>query len=534
MVINVKNTKFIIFIVSVLLIILGIETIMFTSFNINSDPEIELTDVRLGSNPQEVIFFYDDESDVSHNESLIFKTEHRSVQMYIEDEKIYDTTQNPSDQKLFKSDGLVWHEIPISLDYVQKNITLKFIPTVSGFDTECTIFQGSSDEILGDILLKDLPNIITFGLMFCLFIMMTITAGVRMRYVANNSHMISIAVFSFVFASWRLADVNFLKIIISNGIFWSNMGMLSLGLLPILFCVYVKEYAAEITRKVCDRFNLIALFFYLLMLVLQVFGIKQIYECSYIIMIILCISIINGAICIIRDWRTRCKLSAHMRGILIVAFCAIFDVIYYYMFRVNPLLTAASVLVYLTWSSILEMQLAKANEFKAVQLETYKRLAFIDELTSVFNKSGLESNVSACLRLDKKYAFMMIDLDCFKDINDNFGHQYGDKVLKEVASIITDNIDKDDIVGRLGGDEFVVLYKYDTNEQVSKKAEQLKMMLFRTYSEHEVSVEISASIGIALAPEDGDNFNQLYLNADTAMYKVKKSEKNGYVFFNEI
>lgn len=124
---------------------------------------------------------------------------------------------------------------------------------------------------------------------------------------------------------------------------------------------------------------------------------------------------------------------------------------------------------------------------------------------------------------------MLMDLDNFKQINDTFGHQYGDQVLKEVADILRKKFRRDDILGRLGGDEFTALLLNATGFEVMEPVfRELCDELKRTYTKDGKSVTISASFGIAEAPKYGTAFGELYEKSDLMLYKVKESTKNGY------
>ena len=157
-----------------------------------------------------------------------------------------------------------------------------------------------------------------------------------------------------------------------------------------------------------------------------------------------------------------------------------------------------------------------------------------DQLTGLYNRAACERYINASLSIgarDMKSAFLLIDLDNFKEINDTMGHVQGDLVLKEVAGILKCSFRKTDIVGRLGGDEFIVLMRdIKSKENVCSSAEKLLGLLKRTYKKEGQEVSISGSIGIAMVPECGRKFKELYDCADRALYTVKYAEKNDYCF----
>ncbi len=171
------------------------------------------------------------------------------------------------------------------------------------------------------------------------------------------------------------------------------------------------------------------------------------------------------------------------------------------------------------------------HEAKEKELKL-KHKAQIDSLVGAYNKKATESHIKQHLYKNKCGVLFMIDLDNFKSINDNFGHIYGDEVLKDVFSKIVKQFRGDDILGRVGGDEFVAFSLNSLSvEQAERKAAELCKQIKHEYTLDNMSVEISSSIGIALAPQHGLEFEELYDKADKAMYECKNNTKNGFVIY---
>lgn len=159
-----------------------------------------------------------------------------------------------------------------------------------------------------------------------------------------------------------------------------------------------------------------------------------------------------------------------------------------------------------------------------------------DHLTGLYNRNAIEELINLTLSYnDEKYhALMILDIDNFKEVNDTYGHIMGDNVLSEVASKISNVFDENVIIGRLGGDEFMIFMSDVTNPIVAEeKAALLCRDLRIFYNIQEKRVQISASIGLAFAPEHGLSFNELYKKADLAMYCVKKRGKNQWVSYQD-
>lgn len=160
-----------------------------------------------------------------------------------------------------------------------------------------------------------------------------------------------------------------------------------------------------------------------------------------------------------------------------------------------------------------------------------------DHLTGLANRLNIESRFSHTLEMAKRHktmaAIMFIDIDHFKDINDTYGHQVGDQVIKVIASRIKENIRDSDTLGRLGGDEFLlVISSFKQTEDVLFVTQKIQDAIKSPISINDELFYITVSIGIALYPEHGDNTEILKQNADMAMYKVKQNGRNGYEIFS--
>lgn len=161
-----------------------------------------------------------------------------------------------------------------------------------------------------------------------------------------------------------------------------------------------------------------------------------------------------------------------------------------------------------------------------------------DGLTNLPNRvlfnDRLQTAMAQAQRNNKIIALLFVDLDNFKTINDNYGHREGDLVLCEAANRIQQCIRASDTVSRHSGDEFTVILNDLEDETVPAKiAETLVATLSKAFTVRGVEVYCGASIGIALYPTDAKVPEELIINADQAMYEVKKSGRNGWHFYTE-
>jgi diguanylate cyclase (GGDEF)-like protein len=185
--------------------------------------------------------------------------------------------------------------------------------------------------------------------------------------------------------------------------------------------------------------------------------------------------------------------------------------------------------LYLALSAMIETVLVRSKEIEA------RALAQRDLLTTLYNKITTENLIDSFVKNDGiagKHALIMLDIDNFKKANDNLGHAMGDKILIELADVLKFAFRETDIVGRIGGDEFIVLMKnYKEIQKIEEKADQLLRSFERSYNSEIGPFSLTLSIGIAVYPDDGFDFKELYINADKALYKSKACGKNTYRFY---
>ncbi|MES9869848.1 MAG: diguanylate cyclase [Sedimenticola sp.] len=161
-----------------------------------------------------------------------------------------------------------------------------------------------------------------------------------------------------------------------------------------------------------------------------------------------------------------------------------------------------------------------------------RHMATHDTLTKLFNRQAflhrIEAEVYRAERYHNPLALMLLDIDHFKNVNDNFGHGVGDEVLSRFASILDRSMRKTDFVARYGGEEFTAILPETSIREAREMADRLRRQLFESPFQVNDSEEIhlSASIGIATYPRHADNWEALIEAADAAMYAAKRAGRN--------
>jgi len=204
---------------------------------------------------------------------------------------------------------------------------------------------------------------------------------------------------------------------------------------------------------------------------------------------------------------------------------------------ISALLMAITALLgWLSWQ--LHKARAWVMEERFAHARRVEYLAFHDSLTDLPNRAIfsrlLVQGIQQVRRYNRRLALLFLDLDRFKAINDSLGHEAGDELLQEVAKRLKNAVRESDIVARLGGDEFVVLLpEIDETTRIVPVADKVLAAVAKPFTLAGQELRITASIGISVYPDDGDDEQTLMKRADTAMYHAKSEGKNNFQFYSE-
>ena len=176
------------------------------------------------------------------------------------------------------------------------------------------------------------------------------------------------------------------------------------------------------------------------------------------------------------------------------------------------------------------------SEYLYKRLEERVEQASRDPLTGMFNRRHLEEQLQGMIeearRSDKGLSVIMADIDFFKSVNDNYGHDNGDQVIRQFSSRILQNIRRLDMAFRIGGEEFLIVLPKTTHEKARAVGERLRAIIEDTpfkISEGDGNITVTTSIGLTSVRSDDDDMDALLKRADEALYKAKKSGRNQVV-----
>ncbi|WP_461257076.1 GGDEF domain-containing response regulator, partial [Treponema sp. R80B11-R83G3] len=170
-------------------------------------------------------------------------------------------------------------------------------------------------------------------------------------------------------------------------------------------------------------------------------------------------------------------------------------------------------------------------------MKELEQAAYIDSLTGIYNRRHFielaDADIKRAIRMNQEIYFAMLDIDFFKNVNDTFGHDAGDVVLKEISNIVQKTIRSYDLFGRFGGEEFIILFTVIDKTEAYNIAERIRKNIEQNVINYENNeIRLTISIGIAQLIKD-HTLETVIKNSDKALYKAKNSGRNQVKIFNE-
>lgn len=166
-----------------------------------------------------------------------------------------------------------------------------------------------------------------------------------------------------------------------------------------------------------------------------------------------------------------------------------------------------------------------------------QQISVLDPLTGIYNRRRIGENIDLLKQQQSSFAIVLLDLDYFKSVNDQYGHDIGDAVLKQVAKILTENIREQDVVGRFGGEEFIILMSNGALENALRLAERCRQAIEKEEIrlDHQQTLKVTASFGVAVSTNPFlSTKEELIRQADQALYLAKNNGRNQVCHFFEV
>lgn len=472
------------------------------------------------------------------NNYLFFRSMQSYIKIYIEDKLIYE--YKPQNTTFRKIPGSTWVLVPLKEEFSNKKITIERESKYRNFyGTMGEIHLGTKGDIISYLIKNSLGGFISSFLMFTIGLI-CIIISLFIKKMLNNKKLYYLGFFSVLCSFWSLGELRILQLFIGNINFVSHFAFLSLNTAHLAFLMFIYTFDFYSRDKIFRSIILFSFGGFILINILHLWGIMDYFQSLVLTHIailssVLYISFKYSLFFLKKNIGSQINyLHLHM---LIFFIIAISDLFKFYFLRTMKLGGGIRLgLCYFIFAmTILSFkQLSQAFSEK-LELSLLKKIAFTDSLTKLNNRSAFEEKRKE-LELEKsnqKISIVSVDMNNLKFINDNFGHQEGDRALEEIAKLLYSNFKNYGSIYRLGGDEFIIICNNNLNLDIGSIFKNInneiksnfKLGRFKPY----------LAYGHAMF-QSGENFDRALKEADNQMYLCKERIKNrdrlDYIFTN--
>jgi diguanylate cyclase (GGDEF)-like protein len=477
-------------------------------------------------------------ADLPEGKALCFRAKHTVFSVYLDDEMIYGQ-ELPESPLYTNSNGATWNTVPLLKEYAGREITIKYELCYNesgcGFDRMCIC---SEKDFILDVIRSKIPALslsFTYMVLGIVLVVVDLIISKKMNLSHNLFYLGFIAI---SVAAYCMVETQVFQIFISDQKIMHLLSIFSMLAVPIPVLMYAEtlfDFKGKYTSAVLSFAVLIV---FVVTTVMNATGVMDYHESMTAIHVMLIVAFLIMLYSIIRYmYYVKKKKTVFdpcilfmIAGLVLIILCGIVDVIRFYTVKtLDPALFTrigflGTIICFFIASSRKILDVFKLN----TKLEVVTRLAYEDGLTGLFNRTSYKEKLEEYENNKISFGIVMMDVNNLKKVNDNFGHDEGDKMLVAAAHIIKNAFDKPGMeCFRIGGDEFVVLVRtQDIGRDCNEGIARLEILYdeYNSGGEHRFELVIAKGFNV-YKPEDGVAVKKAVQAADDLMYKNKQELK---------
>lgn len=520
----------------IILCIFSAATINSNIYNATEDNAVEILTAAMTTPSDSPVCSYTvtlPDSGIS-TKAISFYSAHAEVDAYIGDTLIYSL--HSPERSFTRTTGYHWNFILLREEFAGKSITLTLHDIYGSTPSEPVIYFGCYDSVFMKIISGDIVNCLVSAAMLIIGITLFLYSIFIIGNRQPDQSLLHFSIFTLLLGIWVFSDSATCALLLPWSVAHVFFAHVSLMLMPIPFLFFF--YRSYQTRtnllwSIYCIFNYVVVF---LRLFLQIIGLVDLKQTLWMTHVSFLAFVIIGAYLSIRELTAQ-KITSQMRlnviCICIILITTVLDLIHFALTSTSSTYGALGFLLYTSIMGINTLKKSRQMMEHAQQNEIYRKLAYTDELTGLFNRTAFRRDMENQTVTDKATGHVsisptvifMFDLNDLKKCNDNFGHEYGDQYISTASSLIDEVFGTDGRCYRIGGDEFCVILPFHSQHDVENKVELLRK-LFQEKNKQPFVVPITAAIGYAIYDADIDQtLNDTKNRADELMYQDKKEQK---------
>lgn len=465
---------------------------------------------------------------------------HAAVKVSVDNEVIYQYGQDRYREK--KLLGYGRHFIPLGKNQMGKKLTIEM------HISENNAFDGQQPVIISDgrkFVSKDIAGK-RFNLAISMFLMVfgviiMILSMLMLKSSVNFIQTFCIAMFSFLVGCWTLCNIDLIEYFSSDLLVKTYMEYMTFYVLPLPFTYYFRDRLEEkgfpkwlkIYFKVLIIAEIAFAAFAYTMQFFNIMHLPSFLSVAHILMMLALLFIV-----FINIWarkNSQDSINSVMVGFAIAVILTVIELVrfninkYFLGFSKNEYSSATCFAVLIIVISMLVDYGKKISQtlYRIAQQQLFKQMAYMDELTGLANRRKYEEYMKELETHTEKYCILCFDLNLLKKINDTYGHEKGDELIKRFADVLREVYSLYGITARIGGDEFVAILNNVSVQETEKLISDM-LILIETKNKEDDILKLSTAYGYAMSDEVADsNPHIIYKLADDRMYEYKKKSKMG-------
>lgn len=478
--------------------------------------------------------------DTTEDPTINLYSIHATVKVSVDNEVIYQYGQDRYREK--KLLGYGRHFIPLGKNQMGKKLTIEM------HISENNAFDGQQPVIISDgrkFVSKDIAGK-RFNLAISMFLMVfgviiMILSMLMLKSSVNFIQTFCIAMFSFLVGCWTLCNMDLIEYFSSDLLVKTYMEYMTFYVLPLPFTYYFRDRLEEkgfpkwlkIYFKVLIIAEIAFAAFAYTMQFFNIMHLPSFLSVAHILMMLALLFIV-----FINIWarkNSQDSINSVMVGIAIAVILTVIELVrfninkYFLGFSKNEYSSKTCFAVLIIVISMLVDYGKKISQtlYRIAQQQLFKQMAYMDELTGLANRRKCEEYIKELETHTEKYCILCFDLNLLKKINDTYGHEKGDELIKRFADVLREVYSLYGITARTGGDEFVAILNNVSVQETEKLISDM-LILIETKNKEEDILKLSTAYGYAMSDEVADsNPHIIYKLADDRMYEYKKKSKMG-------
>ena len=478
--------------------------------------------------------------DTTEDPTINLYSIHAAVKVSVDNEVIYQYGQDLYREK--KLLGYGRHFIPLGKNQMGKKLTIEM------HISENNAFDGQQPVIISDgrkFVSKDIAGK-RFNLAISMFLMVfgviiMILSMLMLKSSVNFIQTFCIAMFSFLVGCWTLCNMDLIEYFSSDLLVKTYMEYMTFYVLPLPFTYYFRDRLEEkgfpkwlkIYFKVLIIAEIAFVAFTYTMQFFNIMHLPSFLSGVHILMVLAMLFIV-----FINVWarkNSQDSINSVMVGFAIAVILTVIELVrfninkYLFGFSKNEYSSTTCFAVLIIVISLLVDYGKKISQtlYRIAQQQLFKQMAYMDELTGLANRRKCEEYMKELETHTEKYCILCFDLNLLKKINDTYGHEKGDELIKKFADVLREVYSLYGITARTGGDEFVAILNNVSVQETEKLISDM-LILIETKNKEDDILKLSTAYGYAMSDEVADsNPHIIYKIADDRMYECKKKSKMG-------